>query len=59
MKNNLTAHMLVKNEEQWIWYAINSVINRVDQIIIYDMNKEKILGNIPMDKNISFLQISK
>jgi len=29
------------------------------QIIIYDMNKEKILGNIPMDKNISFLQISK
>ncbi|KKP59937.1 MAG: Glycosyl transferase family 2 [Candidatus Gottesmanbacteria bacterium GW2011_GWA1_34_13] len=36
MKNNLTAHMLVKNEEQWIWYAINSVINRVDQIIIYD-----------------------
>lgn len=29
------------------------------QIIIYDMNKEKILGNIPINKNISFLQISK
>ena len=29
------------------------------QIIIYDMNKEKILGNIPIDKTISFLQISK
>ena len=29
------------------------------QIVIYDMNKEKILGNIPINKNISFLQVSK
>jgi len=29
------------------------------QIIIYDMNKEKILGNMPISKNISFLQVSK
>ena len=29
------------------------------QIIIYAMNKEKVLGNIPMSKSISFLQVSK
>lgn len=32
----ITAHMIVKNEEQWVWFAVNSVINFVDKIIIYD-----------------------
>lgn len=32
----VTAHMIVKNEEQWIWYAINSVLPFVERIIIYD-----------------------
>lgn len=29
------------------------------QIMIYDIKKETILGNIPISKNISFLQVSK
>ncbi len=33
---NLTAHCLVKNEENFIFYAVTSVINFVDKIIIFD-----------------------
>ena len=37
MNNPLVAvHMIVKNEEQWVWYAIQSVINYVDKLLIYD-----------------------
>ena len=32
----LTAHMMLCNEERWCWYAIMSVINYVDHMIIYD-----------------------
>lgn len=32
----ITAHCIVKNEENFIWYAINSVINYVDQMMIWD-----------------------
>lgn len=32
----LTAHTIVKNEEQWVWYAIMSVIQFVDKLIIFD-----------------------
>jgi len=32
----ITVHMIVKNEEQWIWYALSSVIHYVEQILIYD-----------------------
>lgn len=35
-KPRLTAHMIVKNEEQWIWYAVSSVLPLVDKIIIFD-----------------------
>lgn len=38
-KNNrqlITAHCLVRNEEKWIWYAINSVIDYVDKILVFD-----------------------
>lgn len=30
------VHCLVKNEENWIWYAINSVIDYVDKILVFD-----------------------
>lgn len=30
------AHTLVKNEENYIWYAVNSVINWVDKILVWD-----------------------
>ncbi|WP_131536247.1 glycosyltransferase [Pedobacter nototheniae] len=35
-KKGITAHTLVKNEEKWVWFAIMSVIDFVDHMIIYD-----------------------
>ena len=36
MKFAVTTHTIVKNEDQWIWYAINSLINDIDHMFIYD-----------------------
>lgn len=33
---NITVHTIVKNEDRWIWYAIKSIIDFVDKIIIFD-----------------------
>jgi glycosyltransferase involved in cell wall biosynthesis len=33
----ISAHMLIKNEQRWVWYSIMSVINFVDEILIWDM----------------------
>lgn len=33
---NLTGHMLVKNEQNWIWYAIQSVLPHLSKLIIFD-----------------------
>ena len=60
----ICAHVLLKNEENFIWYSIMSVINYVDKIIIYDTgsddktidiinkinNKKIILREIKTDK---------
>ena len=37
-KQNLTitAHCLVKNEARFVWYAVMSVINHVDKILLWD-----------------------
>jgi glycosyltransferase involved in cell wall biosynthesis len=32
----LTVHMMLCNEERWVWYAIMAVIEYVDHIIIFD-----------------------
>lgn len=32
----ITAHVLVKNEENYIWYSVMSVIDEVDEILIWD-----------------------
>lgn len=37
LKKTIWAHTLVRNEERFIWFAINSVINSVDKILIYDL----------------------
>ncbi len=56
----LTAHCLVKNEENFIWYAINSVINHVDEVMVWDQgsvdNTVSIIKSID-DKKINFRQI--
>lgn len=57
MSSKLTAHMIVKNEEQWIWYAIQSVLPFVERMIIYDTGSidatVAIVRRI-VDKRISF-----
>lgn len=35
-KKTLTVHMMLCNEERWCWYAIMSVIDFADQMIIFD-----------------------
>lgn len=35
-KEKITTICLIKNEENWIWYALESIIDWVDQILIYD-----------------------
>ncbi len=35
-KSGITAHCLVRNEENWVWYAINSVLDFVDSVIVFD-----------------------
>jgi len=32
----ITAQMIVKNEENFVWYAVSSVIDYVDEIMIWD-----------------------
>lgn len=32
----IVAHSLVKNEERWIWYSLNSVLPFVDEIMVWD-----------------------
>lgn len=32
----ITAQMIVKNEENFVWYAINSVIDYIDKMMIWD-----------------------
>jgi len=36
MISGITVHMVVKNEDQWIWYSIQSVLQYVDKILITD-----------------------
>ena len=57
--NSITVHCLVKNEEKWIWYALNSVRNIAKQIIVFDTGSTddtvKIIKSIN-DKKIIFEQ---
>jgi glycosyltransferase involved in cell wall biosynthesis len=36
VKPKITTHTIIKNEDRWIWYALMSVINQVDKMLIYD-----------------------
>ena len=33
----ITAHALIRNEEKFIWFAVNSVLDHVDEMMIWDM----------------------
>lgn len=53
----ITVHSIVKNEDKWIWYALMSVKDIVDEILIFDTgstdNTCKIVQSIK-DKKIVF-----
>lgn len=50
----ITVHMVVKNEARWVWFAINSVLNHVDQVIVFDTGSVdesvRIIKSISSDK---------
>lgn len=56
MSSSVTAHMVVKNEDQWVWFAINSVLPYVDTFLITDTgstdNTVSIIKSISSDKII-------
>ncbi len=59
MNSSITAHMVVKNEDKFVWYAISSVLSYVDRFLILDTgstdNTVKIIESFK-DKKIKFLQ---
>jgi len=59
-KPRIVVNCLVKNEERWIWYALQSVINYVDQILVWDTGSTDSTPDIIRsisDPKISFKQI--
>ncbi len=56
----IVAHCMVKNEEKWIWYSLMSVIDYVDEILVWDTgsadNTVNIIKSIDSPK-IKFKQV--
>ena len=46
MENKVIVHCLVKNEENFIWYALQSVLPFVDKIMVWDTGSEDGTVNI-------------
>lgn len=55
-KVTIWANCLVKNEERWIWYCLNSILPYVNKIIVWDSgssdNTVKIITSIKSNKII-------
>lgn len=55
----ITVHCLVCNEERWIWYALQSVLDYVDEIMVWDTGSEdrtvEVISALKSDK-IKFRQ---
>ncbi len=48
----IVAHTIVRNEENWIWYSLMSVINHIGEIIIWDTGStDRTVGVIRSIKN--------
>lgn len=51
-KKIIWGHCLVRNEERWIWYAINSAIDYLDKILVWDTGStDKTVQIIKLIKN--------
>lgn len=49
---NLTVHMIVYNEENWIYYAINSILPYAEKLIIFDTGStDKTVATIKLCKS--------
>jgi glycosyltransferase involved in cell wall biosynthesis len=35
-RKKIAVHMMVKNEDQWIWYSLMSVLDFADKILVFD-----------------------
>lgn len=35
-KKKIWGHCLVRNEENWVWYALSSVIGHLDKVLVWD-----------------------
>ena len=50
----ITAHCIVKNEDSWVWFAINSVLPYVDEVLVcvngFSDNTLKIIKSIHSSK---------
>lgn len=46
MIETLTAHVIVKNEEKWIWFSLLSVLDYVDEYIIFDTGSTDLTRDI-------------
>lgn len=44
------AQTLVKNEERWLWYAVTSVIDYVDKVLLWDTGSTD--GSIKIEKEL-------
>lgn len=55
----ISAHLVVKNEENFIWYSIMSVINYVDEILIWDTGSTDNTLNIIQKINNSKIILKK
>lgn len=52
LKSGITAHMVIKNEDQFVWYAIKSVLPHVDKFLITDTgSSDKTLPIISLIKS--------
>ena len=56
----IVAHTLVKNEENWVWYSLMSVVDWVDEVMVWDTgstdNTVDVIKSIPHPK-IKFRQV--
>lgn len=55
MSTGITAHMVVKNEDQWVWYAIQGVLPYVDTFLITDTGSSD--NTLSMIKSIKSAKI--
>lgn len=59
-RSKIIVHCLVKNEENFVWYAINSVLPFVDKVMVWDTGSEdntvKVVKSI-MSPKIEFKEV--